>query len=1675
MKDKFIDVSSSPEPGPARTRSRTKPNVPVIELTDSDDDEHKDAPPFVRARPKFASNAVAGPSSHRKNQSLGASSSIENIPKKSTSSRSIQLFLSSDEENNPPAVKRAQLSRTPVPAPFPLQLSVEGPESQRVETPVPAHVSIVDLVAEPEPEPEPHSTVTARVLEIIPDVEPDYLLAMVAKHFIDHPENNTATVTELILHALFENDKYPKVNRLGKGKRKHTEHDEDALQGSSSKKPKVDYANKDRPFKGGKCYPELALDYLQTAFPFVPKIYLRRIFGSHNGLYAPTHLWLVEQEKERQRQIDAGERAILPYTKRATPYRFKGKRAVSQDQELEAERSWLLGHLESRDDSSSKEAEEEDDGACEDGIECGCCFSTYRFDKMVQCPETHLFCMTCMRSYASTLLGTHDTNIKCMDQSGCKAPIPPSELKRFLSEKLMELYERVKQRQEVEAAGLANWEECPFCEWGCVIENEQEKLFRCGNVEACGALSCRNCKKLDHLPRSCKEVEEDKHLAGRHAVEEAMTFIKESGVIKGYDHFNPQPRTASGSQDPNAGKCFLWDSVEQRHVDEVKAAAELAKAQYKEENPDADDDAIKVDLPVAPPNPAVAQQAQAVRNAQAAVDRAQAELLARQNEEIHKNELASQSSTELQYLEELKRVSGMHGEYEKQIAVARANMLRENTAWYQARGLVQQAVNRLDYARMQLQQAQAAQAQAQGAMYGQGYGHAAGYNYGFGMGGLNVNVNVFGGHMGAPPMVPVAAPRPAMVAPRPRARRRRSPVSPHYLYDHRAIIPENAPVSPYQATANNFRQDSSGWYTQVPTHSRSLNVLDNSAPFPPPGLAPATRPDLPPPPPPSNIIIHDFWKGRFAPFPGFSSRPGYHSSREHKKIPIVRPPTHIKKTKTALQLLPPTSFMTLPITPESPPSSEQSTETLDTFQFDKYADVFIPQYLKEIQNQAHNLLPLPPVPVFPPLKYLHSFLLPNLIEEISVSRSVTILSSPPVVDCPPLQIKTYHSHWLTLLAWELDHSSLEKEKIVLWKVGIKIGIWGDAEFVLTVAGVRENYPRLEVGDIVHLREVYEKLQRGSGIAFEGRVTVLRKREGLVHIFIPSLKDHILRVLPPNPKTIDGIYTPDDILPFLFNISFISNARPSFVMEAASATMGSALSASRSNNLARRWLFPDPADLASYTSVHSVNRVFREQDWVDQGLNPEQRLAASSIALHQSPVPYLISGPPGTGKTRTVVETVLQILRLQPEATILLCAPSNPATDTLVLRLRPFLQPQEMLRLNDPNRTFAEVPIKITQYCYIEDDKFSLPPWKTLMTFRVVAAQGSEPELSIPIAVVYTPEMPQNRASDESSTVISPQIVLCGDPHQLGPIVTADKARNGELDVSLLERLFERSLYADHVSARSKGIIKQVAETFKFTPFTNLVKHKNYRSHPAILMPPSALFYNDSLEPCANNGTITWSGLRKAELPLMFIGHEFPEECVDERATWYNKGEIDKIVETIVSLLLEAERCDPPLSPADIGIMAPWREQVWRLRERLRNEKLHAVDVGTVEDYQGRESRVVIISCVRSTARFLEEDQAKGLGLVFEKKRMNVAITRAKELLVVVGNGSILKRDPYWKGFIEFSMRHKLYDGPDLNLELNGNYVSRLESNYVDMIAVESEEEHGVFLAGGLARELLSDN
>jgi helicase MOV-10 len=123
--------------------------------------------------------------------------------------------------------------------------------------------------------------------------------------------------------------------------------------------------------------------------------------------------------------------------------------------------------------------------------------------------------------------------------------------------------------------------------------------------------------------------------------------------------------------------------------------------------------------------------------------------------------------------------------------------------------------------------------------------------------------------------------------------------------------------------------------------------------------------------------------------------------------------------------------------------------------------------------------------------------------------------------------------------------------------------------------------------------------------------------------------------------------------------------------------------------------------------------------------------------------------------------------------------------------------------------------------------------------------------------------------------VEPQLILCGDIHQLGPIITSSRARQGELDVSLLERLSARSLYATKSTAEGR----RIASLGLLQPITWLLS--NYRSHPGILLLPSTLFYDDTLEPKANVPVPAWKWLPNSKLPVAIRGIESTEDWVEE--------------------------------------------------------------------------------------------------------------------------------------------------------------------------------------------------
>lgn len=449
--------------------------------------------------------------------------------------------------------------------------------------------------------------------------------------------------------------------------------------------------------------------------------------------------------------------------------------------------------------------------------------------------------------------------------------------------------------------------------------------------------------------------------------------------------------------------------------------------------------------------------------------------------------------------------------------------------------------------------------------------------------------------------------------------------------------------------------------------------------------------------------------------------------------------------------------------------------------------------------------------------------------------------------------------------------------------------------------------------------------------------------------------------------------------------------------------------------------------------------------------------------------YLLDGPPGTGKTKTMCEIVAQLgIDTNFHGSILLCAPSNPAADTLALRLRTYFEPTSLLRLNDFSRTFAEVPQELLSYCYIKDDLFNLPPLSMLMGYKVVvttcqaadilvqarvtnrdltslqdnmisilnpevnaaraprhwagllideAAQATEPENLIPLTVVSPPTLhPRHEC---------PLFVMAGDEHQLNPRTYSDSTT---LHISLFERLSNTAMYASHPLAR-KTLRRTPHYPMLRPPFVNLVR--NYRSHPAILAVPSSMFYGNTLIPEASNinSLLSWSVWRGRRWPVLFACNGGTDDCDDIRGVgggWHNKREANKAIAYARDLVDQAIVSDQ----SEICIMSPFLAQVHLLRRLARQSKLWGVNIGPMEAFQGLESRIVIVCTTRARRRFLDVDKLRGIGLIKQKKKFNVAITRAKEGLIVIGNPWVLATDPCWLTFMQYCRRSSLWQDED---------------------------------------------
>ncbi|XP_068045895.1 RNA helicase Mov10l1 isoform X3 [Anomalospiza imberbis] len=445
---------------------------------------------------------------------------------------------------------------------------------------------------------------------------------------------------------------------------------------------------------------------------------------------------------------------------------------------------------------------------------------------------------------------------------------------------------------------------------------------------------------------------------------------------------------------------------------------------------------------------------------------------------------------------------------------------------------------------------------------------------------------------------------------------------------------------------------------------------------------------------------------------------------------------------------------------------------------------------------------------------------------------------------------------------------------------------------------------------------------------------------------------------------------------------------------------------------------------------------RDGEFFNPVLNVQQKLAVKRILSGECrPTPYLLFGPPGTGKTVTVIEAILQIHFTLPDSRILVCAPSNAATDLICLRLHQsnLLKPGTMVRVNAAFRSAEQIDDMVKPYCKDGDD-IQKALWSRIVITTCSSAglfyqtdtrlghfthvildeagQASEPESLIPIGLISEADG---------------QIILVGDPKQLGPVIKSKLAESFGLSMSLLERLSSRELYLRDEDA--------FGACGAYNPLLITKLTKNYRSHSALLALPSKLFYHKELEVCADTSVVTsflnWEKLPRKGFPLIFHGIRGSETREGHSPSRFNPAEAVQVM-MYCCQLTRSEYSAVPVT--DIGVIAPYRKQVEKIRFLLRSIDLEDIKVGTVEEFQGQEYMVIILSTVRSQ-KVVIDDEKHSLGFLCNPKRFNVAITRAKALLIVVGNPHILVKDPCFCALLEYSLMNRVYIGCDLPAEL----------------------------------------
>ncbi len=448
-----------------------------------------------------------------------------------------------------------------------------------------------------------------------------------------------------------------------------------------------------------------------------------------------------------------------------------------------------------------------------------------------------------------------------------------------------------------------------------------------------------------------------------------------------------------------------------------------------------------------------------------------------------------------------------------------------------------------------------------------------------------------------------------------------------------------------------------------------------------------------------------------------------------------------------------------------------------------------------------------------------------------------------------------------------------------------------------------------------------------------------------------------------------------------------------------------------------------------------------------GLNQSQNEAVKKILSAKDIA--IIHGPPGTGKTTTLVQAIRQTLLTEKQ--VLVCSPSNTAVDLLTEKLH--REGVSVLRLGNParisddvlsntldakiaahesykdlkayrktadeyfrmagkyKRNFGKAEREQRQLLYIEARKI-LQEAKQLEDF-ILYEQFDKTQVIACTPVVSSSRMMRDRQFstvfiDEAAQALEPmcwipisrseRVIFAGDHFQLPPTVKSKEAEQK----GLKETLMEKCMHLNDCS---------------------VMLNVQYRMHENIMNFSNKEFYGGNLiaDTSVKDTVLSYDEneflLHTAFDFIDTAGCGFNEELNLESLSTSNPEEANLLLKHLHALLAQYEQGNKQNKKLSIGIISPYKEQVQLLTEKVSTDEIlkeygSRLAVKTIDGFQGQERDVIYISLVRS-------NDHQEIGFLSDTRRMNVALTRAKKKLVVIGDSATFGNHPFYKSFLDY--------------------------------------------------------